>query len=130
MKTMALVVSACLLIAPKLPAQDRTVIRAGAVIDGQGGVQRNVLVFIRNGKIESIGGPLRNPETITYDLRGYTLLPGLIDTHVHIDTHFGPDGRATSQGETPAQRDYAWSQNAYFTLMAGYTTVQSIGSPS
>ena len=111
-------------------AQQPTIILAGTVIDGRGSVQRNVLVFVRGTKIERIGGPLVPQQRITHDLRAYTLLPGLIDTHVHIDSHFGPDGRATNQGETPAQSAYAWSQNAYFTLMAGYTTVQSIGSPA
>jgi len=65
----------------------------------------------------------------TYDLRGLTLLPGLIDTHVHLDTHFGRDGRATSQGETPPQSMLYEAENAYVTLIAGFTTVQSIGSP-
>jgi len=111
-------------------AQEPTIIFAGRLIDGRGGVQENVLVFIRGGKIERVGGPLVAQQTITHDLRRFTLLPGLIDTHVHIDAHFGPDGRATNQGETPAQRAYAAGQNAYVTLMAGYTTVQSIGSPS
>lgn len=111
-------------------AQEPIVIRAGTLIDGRGGIQRNVLVFIRNGRIERVGGQLGNREVITHDLRAYTLLPGLIDTHVHIDSHFGPDGRATNQGETPAQRAYAAQQNAYITLMAGYTTVQSLGAGS
>src|SRR5262245_9694482 len=110
-------------------AQEPSIIRAGKVIDGRGGVQQNVLLVIRNGRIERVGEPLRPGETITHDLRAYTLLPGFIDTHVHIDAHFGPDGRATNQGETPAQRAYAVEQNAYITLMAGYTAVQSIGSP-
>ena len=57
-------------------------------------------------------------------------MPGLIDTHVHIDTHFGKDGRATSQGETPQQSMLYSVENAWVTLMAGFTTVQSIGSPS
>src|SRR4029434_6445826 len=50
-------------------------------------------------------------------------------THVHIDTHFGKDGRATSQGETPSQSMLFAAENAYVTLDAGFTTVQSIGSP-
>jgi imidazolonepropionase-like amidohydrolase len=109
-------------------AQEPTIILAGRLIDGRGNVQLNALIFIRNGKIERVGGPLVPNQQITHRLTSYTLLPGLIDTHVHIDSHFGPDGRATNQGETPAQRSYGALQNAYFTLMAGYTTVQSIGA--
>jgi imidazolonepropionase-like amidohydrolase len=124
-------IGVALLIAARFAgAQDPLIIRAGRVLDGRGGVQQNVLIFIRNGKIERIGGPLVPNQTITHDLRSVTLMPGFIDTHVHIDAHFGPDGRASNQGETPAQRAYAAAQNAYVTLMAGYTTVQSIGSPS
>jgi imidazolonepropionase-like amidohydrolase len=125
---MALLVLCALTSATK--AQEQTVIRAGTLIDGRGGVQQNVLLFIRDGKIERVGGPLRNGQTVTHDLSRFTLLPGFIDTHVHIDSHFGPDGRATNQGETPAQRAYGTAQNAWATLMAGYTTVQSIGSPA
>jgi imidazolonepropionase-like amidohydrolase len=57
------------------------------------------------------------------------VLPGLIDTHVHIDTHFGRDGRATAQGETPQQSMLYAAENAYGVLLNGFTTVQSIGSP-
>ena len=121
---------AAMLAARTAGAQAPIVIRAGRLIDGRGGVQENVLVFIRSGRIERVGGPLVRQEAVTHDLRRFTLLPGFIDTHVHIDSHFGPDGRASNQGETPAQRAYGAAQNAWVTLMAGYTTVQSIGSPS
>ena len=124
------ILAAVFLTARAAPAQQPVVIRAGMLIDVRGNVQRNVLVFVQGTKIERIGGPLRPPERITHDLSRYTLLPGFIDTHVHLDSHFGPDGRATNQGETPAQRAYAAQQNAYVTLMAGYTTVQSIGASS
>jgi imidazolonepropionase-like amidohydrolase len=112
---MRVTVVAAVLVARLAEAQAPTIIRAGRLFDGRGGVQQNVLVFIRNGRIERVGGPLRPGEVIAHDLRAYTLLPGFIDTHVHIDSHFGPDGRATNQGETPAQRAYAAAQNAYVT---------------
>jgi imidazolonepropionase-like amidohydrolase len=120
--------AACLLVAHAADAQDPTVIHAGWLIDGRGGFRQDVIVVVRGGTIERVLPGSTPGLSVTHDLRRFTLLPGFIDTHVHIDAHFGPDGRATNQGETPAQRTYAAAQNAYVTLMAGFTTVQSIGS--
>src|SRR6185503_10714800 len=104
------------------------VLRAASAIDGRGGSIADATIVVRDGRIVTVGRGAASPPT--YDLRGLTLLPGLIDTHVHIDTHFGKDGRATSQGETPQQSMLYSVENAYVTLMAGFTTVQSIGAPS
>ena len=71
----------------------------------------------------------RSAEPPDYDLSRFTLLPGLIDTHSHIETHFGRDGRASNDGETEADRALYAFENAYATLMAGFTTIQSIGAP-
>lgn len=112
-------------------AQDRPVaIRAGTVIDGKGGSRRNITILVQGARIarlESATGPL---STVTYDLSGLTVLPGLIDTHVHIGQHFGKDGRAETRGETPAEAALFGAENAYVTLMAGVTTVQSVGAAS
>jgi imidazolonepropionase-like amidohydrolase len=102
-------------------------IRAASAFDGRGRSVPNATVVVQGGKIVSVESGRTG--AATYDLRGLTLLPGLIDTHVHLDTHFGKDGRATSQGETPQQSILYETENAYVTLMAGFTTVQSIGSP-
>ena len=64
---------------------------------------------------------------MTYDLSKYTLLPGFIDTHVHILWHFGKDGRFDNRGETPDDRINAGVENARVTVMNGFTTVQSVG---
>jgi len=60
-------------------------------------------------------------------------MPGWIDTHVHIDAHFDPSGKshdaALSRDETPEQTMLYAVENAYNVLMAGFTTVQSVGSP-
>jgi len=102
-------------------------IRAASAFDGRGRSLPDATVVVQGGKIVSVQSGAAG--TATYDLRGLTLLPGLIDTHVHLDTHFGKDGRATSQGETQPQSMLYEAENAYVTLMAGFTTVQSIGSP-
>lgn len=109
-------------------AQDTpVVIRAARVIDGRGNVLSNAAVVVERGRISRVEPRAATPAT--YDLGTLTLLPGLIDTHVHITAHYGRDGRASNDGETEAERALSALQNAYETLMAGFTTVQSIGAP-
>jgi imidazolonepropionase-like amidohydrolase len=103
-------------------------LRAASAFDGKGRTIPNATIVVRDGKIVSVASGGDQPAT--YDLSGLTMLPGLIDTHVHLDTHFGKDGRASTEGETAQQSILAEAGNAYVTLMAGFTTVQSIGSPS
>ncbi len=107
-------------------AQPTVTLRAGRMIDGRGETQRNVDIVVQGSRITRIGAA--SGRAVTYDLSRLTVVPGLIDTHVHLESHFGRDGRASNQGETPADRRRAAEENAYATLMAGFTTVQSIGS--
>jgi len=102
-------------------------IRAASAFDGKGRSISNPVVTVRDGKIVSVASGAAG--AATYDLRGLTLLPGLIDTHVHLDTHFNADGKPTSRGESPVQSILYEAENAYIVLAAGFTTVQSIGSP-
>jgi hypothetical protein len=105
-------------------AQQPITIRAGTVIDGKGGVQRNGVITVEGSRIVKAGDG--TAERATYDLSRFTVLPGMIDTHVHIGAHFGKDGRASTPGETPAEEALYGAENAYAMLMAGFTTVQSI----
>jgi len=108
-------------------AQDKPiVIAASTVLDGRGHVLHNTRIVIENSKIVRIDP---NAAPVTYDLRGLTVLPGWIDCHVHITYHFGPNGRAEDKDETPEQAALAAESNAWLTLMDGFTTVQSVGSP-
>ena len=102
-------------------------IRAARVVDGRGKVITNAVVEVRGDKIVAVdqrSGP------VTYDLGNVTVLPGMVDTHVHIGGHFGKDGRADDQGETPAQAALYAAENAWLTLSNGFTTVQSVGAMS
>src|SRR5437867_8383441 len=101
-------------------------IRAAQVFDGRGGVQRNVVVTVRGSKIERVA-PAAG--AVTYDLGSMTLLPGFIDAHVHIGWHFDANGRWVEAGEAAEAALYG-AENAYVTLMAGFTTIQSVGAPS
>jgi imidazolonepropionase-like amidohydrolase len=111
-----------------LPAQSkRIVIRASTLLDGKGRVQHNTRVVIEVSRIRAID-PKAAP--VDYDLRGLTVLPGWIDAHVHITWSFGPDGKNAGQGGTTQEAAYAAASNAWLTLMAGFTTIQSVGSPT
>jgi imidazolonepropionase-like amidohydrolase len=113
-----------------LPAQARIVIRAGRLLDGKGGVRQNVALVVEGSRIARItSGDDTTTGPITYDLQQLTLMPGLIDTHVHIDSHFGRDGRMPTELESQLDRVVAAGQNAEVTLRAGFTTVQSLGAP-
>ena len=109
-------------------AQDAVIIRAGTLLDGKGGKQRDVAVVVRGSRIDRINTAPAG--TATYDLRRLTVLPGLIDTHVHIGWHFGKSGRMDNSDETPAESTLFGAENAWTTLMAGMTTVQSVGAES
>ena len=110
-----------------LAGQDRSItIRVGRALDGRGNVVRNTALVIQNGKIVRLDPAIR---LATYDLSALTVMPGMIDTHVHLTWHFGPDNRFTQRDSSPAQTMAYTMENAYLTLMAGFTTVQSVGAP-
>jgi imidazolonepropionase-like amidohydrolase len=106
------------------PAAPTITIRAGKLLDGRGGSQQQAIILVDGDKISSIG---KATGVVTYDLSKYTVLPGFIDTHVHILWHFGKDGRFDNRGETPEDRVKAGIENARATVMSGFTTVQSVG---
>ena len=58
------------------------------------------------------------------------MLPGWIDAHAHITWSFGKDGKNVGAGETTQEAAYRSAANAYATLLAGFTTIQSVGSPT
>ncbi len=110
-------------------AQDTITIKAARVLDGKGGVLTNAAVTVQGSKIIGID---RNPGRVTYDLGDMTLMPGWIDTHVHIGNHFDRDtGRVHSAQSKPETREEASMylvENGYNVLMSGFTTVQSPGA--
>ncbi len=55
-------------------------------------------------------------------------MPGWIDAHVHITWSFGKDGKNVGPASTTQEAAYQAASNAWVTLMAGFTTVQSVGN--
>lgn len=108
---------------------DALVIHAGAVvaIPGEKPLGPSTIV-VRGGRIAEIeSGYVERPGAKAIDLKGRTLLPGLIDTHVHFS--FSPETKLWS-GAIDTAEDvalFAFS-NAKKTLEAGFTTVRDVGS--
>jgi imidazolonepropionase-like amidohydrolase len=106
------------------------VIRADRIVDGRGHVLPGATVVVDGARIKSVGNAANAP--VTYDLKGMTLIPGLIDAHSHLTWYFNRDGRYhTGRGDndTPVQSMLSTVGNAYATLLSGVTTIQSPGSP-
>jgi imidazolonepropionase-like amidohydrolase len=109
------------------------VIRADRILDGRSGIlQGTRWIVVEGDRIARVLSTRPEGSVPTYDLTGLTVLPGLIDVHDHIGWHFNRDGRThtESDGETPAESALAGAGNAWRTLQAGFTTVQSPGSAS
>jgi len=112
-------------------ASNRTVITAAKMIDvATGRTTEFPAIFTENGRITSIADArtVRWGSDVTHiDLSGKTLLPGLIDMHVHLDSS------PTYGGYNSLQfTDRFWSfvaaSNARAMLDAGFTTVRNVGS--
>ncbi len=119
--------SACLL-SPAV-AQEALTLRVGSVLDGLGVSRGPSLVHTEHGLIRAVVPAPPEVGEGEIDLSQLTLLPGLIDTHVHIGWHFDPDGKThDSATETSSQALLYAAENAHRTLLSGVTTVQSLGA--
>jgi imidazolonepropionase-like amidohydrolase len=105
--------------------QKRIVIAASNVLDGRGNVLHNTRVVVEGSKIVAID-PKAGPAD--YDFGRLTLLPGLIDTHVHLTWHFDENHKSVNGGEKPEITALYTAEDAWVTLEGGITTVQSVGA--
>jgi imidazolonepropionase-like amidohydrolase len=116
--------------APALGAPERTLIHAGALIDGRAEAPRPAVTIVVEGeRIAAIEDGHRTPapgETLV-DLRHATVLPGFIDLHVHLGTESSPT--AYLERFTFNAADYALraAHHARLTLLAGFTSVRNLG---
>jgi imidazolonepropionase-like amidohydrolase len=107
---------------------DTEVLRVSRLLDGRGGVLIDRDIVVRDGAIVSIVRAGEGQGSRVHDLTGLTVLPGLIDTHVHVGWHFDDHGRLAQRTEMPERVLHA-AENAWSMLAAGFTTVQSLGGP-
>ena len=98
----AFVALAAALAAASLPAQGtRTVIAVATLIDGRGQFIRDTRIVVQGSKIVAID-PKAAP--IDYDLRGLTVTPGWIDTHIHLNWHFDANHKSSAETKSPKTR--------------------------
>lgn len=108
----------------------RTVIHAGTLIDGNSDQPRNnVSIIVESRRITSIQNGFIETESDDQfiDLRSKTVLPGLIDLHVHLESETNP--QKYLEEFTFNEADFAIRSTAFAkrTLVAGFTTVRELG---
>lgn len=109
-----------------MPAQDaRIILAVGTLIDGRGQILHDTRIVVQGSKIVAID-PKAAP--IDHDLRGLTVMPGWIDTHIHLNWHFDANHKSVSGNEKPEDAALYSAEDAWVTLQDGFTTVQSVGS--
>lgn len=121
--------SACMLLASALCAQ-RTLIHCGALIDGRSSTPKSQITLIVEGEmitdIQSGYVEAKEGEELI-DLKGSTVMPGLMDMHVHIEGQSSPTRYVDGFRLNPADVAYRAMGYAKTTLMAGFTTVRDLG---
>jgi imidazolonepropionase-like amidohydrolase len=124
-----LTVLALLLTTGFVAAQDcPIVLKASTVLDGKGQILHNTNILVEGGKIARLGRAAPQG-AILYDLTGLTVSPGWIDAHTHPVWHFDANGHLAGENEPKEQTVLAAAANNWKMLAAGFTTVQSLGSP-
>jgi imidazolonepropionase-like amidohydrolase len=118
--------------AGSVSAQEPVVLKASRMIDpGREEPIEDAVVVVRGDRVEA-SGPASSV-TIpagarAIDLSGYTILPGLMDCHVHITGVPGDGGDTQKLRETAVHDGIRGAAHAKITLEAGFTTIRNVGS--
>jgi imidazolonepropionase-like amidohydrolase len=121
---------AVLVLVVSVPAETATLVHAGRLIDGIAATARSeVTVVVEDGEITELrpGYVAPRPDDELIDLRDMTVLPGLMDMHVHLTLEMSPRmylERVQFESADQAVRAVAYART---TLMAGFTTVRNPG---
>jgi imidazolonepropionase-like amidohydrolase len=101
------------------------------LIDGTGDLHDNATLLVRGTKILMVGPSheVRIPKgAVRIDARGLTVIPGLIDCHVHLCLGGEPDVVGALESEQPSYTLLKSAKHAKSTIDAGFTTVRDVGS--
>ena len=114
-----------------MAAHTRYALRRVRILDGRGGRLERQTILIDGSRILAVG-PSRTTTVprsfVDLDVGGLTVLPGLIDCHVHLCLGAEPDVVAAMEHETPSETLLKASQMARQTIDAGITTVRDVGA--
>ena len=109
---------------------DTVYVRAGRLIDPETGtVAAARLLRIQDGRVVAVTADSKLPDGAkVIDWSAFTVLPGLIDCHVHLADAGQTNNVAEPLLHSPMKIAYLGARNARTTLMAGFTTVHNVGS--
>lgn len=106
----------------------RTIIHCGTLINSDGKAAQNKTIVVEGNKIIDVqDGFLASTTDKIIDLKNKTVLPGLIDMHVHIESETSKDQYLKRMSNNASDVAYEAQKHAKTTLMAGFTTVRDLG---
>jgi imidazolonepropionase-like amidohydrolase len=137
MKFLSLLAGASAMIA-SAQATDFSIVHAGRLLAEPGGaVLTERSIIIQDGKITGVvtgyvdaasAGATPDDTVALYDLKDYFVMPGFIDSHVHLTSENNPKGRLQAVEMSDADRAITGAGYARKTLEAGFTTVRDVGA--
>ncbi|MFN1835390.1 amidohydrolase family protein [Balneola sp. MJW-20] len=131
MKIRSLLLSLFFLLLMTISASaQRTIIHAGTLIDGKSDrAMTNMSIVVEENRIVAMseGFMTGDDGDRIIDLRDKTVMPGLIDLHVHLEGETSPTRYLDAFTLNPADIAFRSSSYAKTTLMAGFTTVRDVG---
>jgi len=107
------------------------IFRDAFIIDGKGNVIDRGFVVVEKNRISKVGkgpGPAEQNGDEVIDLGGRSLLPGLIDCHVHLCIDGSADPMQSLRKDSEQMVTLKAARNAYLSLLAGVTTIRDLGS--
>ncbi len=108
----------------------RKLLHCGTLIDGIGNAAKtNMTIIVEKNKITGVENGFTTAQSgdEIIDLKNKTVLPGLIDMHVHLESETSKDAATKRMSMSSADVAFEAQKNGLTTLMAGFTTVRDLG---
>ncbi|CCH01007.1 amidohydrolase [Fibrella aestuarina BUZ 2] len=129
-RTTACLLGLCLLASPLLAQTTRTLLHCGNLFVGTtNDLQRDMTIVVEGNKIAAVqrGYTAPTAQDRVIDLKNKTVLPGLIDMHVHLEMETRRGGAIDKYTQNVPDMAYQAAKYAKTTLLAGFTTVRDLG---